>query len=104
VGVLADKDWKTMLPPLLARVDAAVLTVPPSAPPDRKWDARVAAEALRSAPRASGRQAPAVRAVADFGEAFAAVAEQAGKGTVVVTGSVHTVGNAMRLLGVDPLG
>jgi hypothetical protein len=27
----------------------------------------------------------------------------AGGGTVVVTGSVHTVGGAMRLLGVAPL-
>ncbi len=94
VGVMADKDWRAMLPPLLERVDAAVLTVPPSAPADRRWDPRVAAS-----------QFPEGRAsvVPDFAEALEAASAKAGMGTVVVTGSVHTVGNAMRLLGVDPL-
>ncbi|MEQ1856083.1 MAG: folylpolyglutamate synthase/dihydrofolate synthase family protein [Longimicrobiales bacterium] len=94
IGVLSDKDWRVMLPPLLERVDAAVLTVPPSAPADRRWDPGVAADALA---------AREIRAVPDFAEALAAAAARAGEGTVVVTGSVHTVGNAMRLLGVDPL-
>ena len=95
IGVLADKDWRTMLPPLLERVEGAVLTVPPSAPADRRWDASSAAASLG----ASG----SVVAVNDFAEALAAAAARAGRGTVVVTGSVHTVGNAMRLLGIDPL-
>jgi dihydrofolate synthase/folylpolyglutamate synthase len=97
VGVLADKDWATMLPPILARVDEAVLTVPPSAPADRRWDPEVAAQALAASSRAR------LRAVVDFAEALRAVGASAGQGTVIVTGSVHTVGNAMRLLGVDPL-
>ena len=95
IGVLADKDWRAMLPPLLGRVDAAVLTVPPSAPADRRWDATAAATALGTDSR--------VIAVQGFEAALAEAAARAGSGTVVVTGSVHTVGNAMRLLGVDPL-
>lgn len=104
IGVLADKEWRTMLPELLARVDTAVLTVPPSAPADRKWDVGAAAEALGAGHLGASERRPAVRAITDFGEALATAATHAGRGTVVVTGSVHTVGNAMRLLGVDPVG
>jgi folylpolyglutamate synthase/dihydropteroate synthase len=109
VGVLADKDWRSMLPPLLDRVDAAVLAVPPSAPTDRRWDAQAAAEAFGGGaapgrPGASGSEGTArVRAIPDFADALGAARQRAGSGTVVVTGSVHTVGSAMRLLGVDPL-
>jgi hypothetical protein len=41
--------------------------------------------------------------VEDFAEAVAEAGRRAGGGTVVVTGSVHTVGGAMTVLGVDPL-
>ena len=44
-----------------------------------------------------------VLAVPGFEQALAEAGARAGNGTVVVTGSVHTVGSAMRLLGVDPL-
>jgi dihydrofolate synthase/folylpolyglutamate synthase len=93
IGVLADKDWNLMLPPLLERMDGAVLTVPTSAPGDRRWDPFAAATTLGGG----------AVAVGDFGEALEEAATRAGGGTVVVTGSVHTVGNAMRLLGIDPL-
>ena len=69
--------------------------MPPSAPADRRWDATAAATALGTDSR--------VIAVQGFEAALAEAAARAGSGTVVVTGSVHTVGNAMRLLGVDPL-
>ena len=39
----------------------------------------------------------------DFERAFQRVRRDAGQGTVVVTGSVHTVGSALRLLGREPL-
>jgi len=103
IGVLADKDWRTMLPPLLERVDGAVLTVPPSAPADRRWDPDAAAAALVGEALPGGRTGPHMRAIPDFSEALAGARARAGGGSVVVTGSVHTVGNAMRLLGVDPL-
>ena len=106
-GVLGDKDWRSMLPPLLERADQAVLTVPATAPPGRRWDAAAAAEELRRPAQEGGPDAAtpraAVHAIHDFAAAARAAAELAGPGTVVVTGSVHTVGNAMGVLGIDPL-
>jgi dihydrofolate synthase/folylpolyglutamate synthase len=96
VGVLGDKDWRSMLPPLLSRMDAAILTQPPSAPPERRWNPQEAADQVASLTR--------LRVVDDFVRAVGGAAERAGSGTIVVTGSVHTVGSAMRLLGIDPLG
>ena len=95
VGVLGDKDWPTMLPPLLSRASAAVLTQPPSAPPERRWDPVIAAEAV-------GQVCP-LRVDEDFVEALAWARREAGQGTVVVTGSCHTVGSALSLLGLQPL-
>ncbi|HUF76654.1 MAG TPA: Mur ligase family protein [Longimicrobiales bacterium] len=109
-GALGDKDWRSMLPPLLERVERAVLTVPATAPPERRWDPVAAAEELRGHGHPSGGRAGMsarphadVHAVVDFAAAAREAAELAGAGTVVVTGSVHTVGNAMGLLGIDPL-
>lgn len=98
VSILGDKDWRTMLPPLLDRADAAVLTVPHSAPADRRWDPWAVLEAMRAdAPAAD------VSVVDEFAEAVSRAAARAGRGSVVVTGSVHTVGGAMKALGIDPL-
>ena len=95
VGVLGDKDWSSMLPPLLSRADSAVLTQPPSAPPERRWNPVSAADRVDTITH--------VRVVEDFVRAAAVATERSGTGTVVVTGSVHTVGSAMTLLGIDPL-
>ncbi len=95
VGVLGDKDWGSMLPPLFSRTDSAVLTQPPSAPPERRWNPQSAADQTEAITQ--------VRVVDDFVQAAAIATEWAGAGTVVVTGSVHTVGSAMKLLGVAPL-
>lgn len=95
VGVLGDKDWRTMLPALLSRAEAAYLTQPPSAPPERRWDPMAAADEVDAL--------TVVRVVEDFEQAVTRARTRAGAGTVVVTGSVHTVGSAMRLLGLDPL-
>jgi folylpolyglutamate synthase/dihydropteroate synthase len=77
-------------------MDAAILTQPPSAPPERRWNPQEAADQVASLTR--------LRVVDDFVRAVGGAAERAGSGTIVVTGSVHTVGSAMRLLGIDPLG
>ena len=95
VGVLGDKDWRTMLPPLLARCEFAVLTQPPSAPPERRWDPAEAADAvLHVAP---------LRVERNFPAALRLAREAAGNGTVVVTGSCHTVGSALAALDRAPL-
>ncbi len=97
VGVLGDKSWGDMLPPLLDRVDAAVLTQPPSAPEGRRWDPDVAgARAAKLRPEAS------IEVVEDFAAALARARELAGEGTVVVTGSCHTVGDALTAIGRVP--
>ena len=96
VGVLGDKDWRSMLPPLFSRVDLAILTQPPSAPSERRWDPARAADQVEGITH--------IRVIEDFFQAAARASERAGEGTVVVTGSVHTVGGAMKLLGIDPLG
>lgn len=94
VTVLADKDWRGMLAALAPVVDRFVLTAAPTAPASRAWRP---AEALAHA-EAHGW---AAELVADFDAAIAR-AEALGA-TVVVTGSFHTVGDAMARLQVDPL-
>lgn len=96
VGVLGDKDWRVMLPPLFSRADRAVLTQPPSAPPERRWDPRQAAEAVE-------HMCP-LRVEEDFETALELARKEVEGGTVVVTGSCHTVGSALKVLGREPLG
>ena len=95
VGILSDKDWHNILPPLFHRVDRAMLTLPPTAPPDRRWDPAHAASEIGALTD--------VHHDADFARAFASARSLAGTGTVIVTGSVHTVGAALRLLEREPL-
>jgi dihydrofolate synthase/folylpolyglutamate synthase len=93
VAVLKDKDWRTMLRSLSAVVDQVWLTDAPSAPPDRRWD-------LQAVSRELG---PPFKVEADFTRALDQV--QRGASTVLVTGSFHTVGDAMaRIPGFAPLG
>ena len=92
VGILRDKAWREMLAALAGAVDRLVLTVPPSAPPERRWKL---AEA--------GRVAAGSVVEPDFDRALRAA--QDGAATVLVTGSFHTVGDALaRLPGFAPLG
>ncbi len=104
IGILRDKDWRGMMPPLLERCQHVVLTQPPTAPPERRWEvAEVGKEVARAAMDATGKggRRASVTAEEDFGVALETATRLAGKGTVVVTGSVHTVGGAMRRLGVS---
>lgn len=87
VAIMGDKPWPEMLPPLLALADTSVFTVAPSSPQERRWNAREVAATISSY---------AVEVVEDFAEALER-AMQLG-GTIVVTGSHHTVGDAMRYL------
>jgi len=95
VGVLGDKDWRAMLRPLQAAADEVVLTAPPTAPAERCWNPR---EVLAEVPSAN------TRVVEDFTAALEACWRAAAGGSVVVTGSFHTVGDAMIALGHAPWG
>jgi dihydrofolate synthase / folylpolyglutamate synthase len=92
LGVLADKEWREMLPPLLNRADAVILTVPKSAPPVRRWDPEAAAR------WAAAESGVAARVVPELARALERATTLAPHGTIVVTGSVHTVGDALTLL------
>jgi dihydrofolate synthase/folylpolyglutamate synthase len=94
VAILSDKDWRAMLPPLLERVDAAVFTIAPTAPDSRRWDPEAVAASV-DVPRGV-----AVRVIPDFQAALQRVTTLAPYGTVLVTGSVHTVGDALEALGI----
>jgi dihydrofolate synthase/folylpolyglutamate synthase len=93
-AILNDKEWGEMLPPLLSRADAAVLTVAPSSPENRRWDpadaeARIGADA-----------GVPIRIIPDFAAAIQRAETMAPHGTILVTGSVHTVGDALAELGI----
>lgn len=94
VSILADKPWPEMLVLLDRVVDVGVLTVTPTAE-GRRWDTawleRWLADPARPPARARWRLVP------DFAEALRVVEQ--GAGTVLVTGSFHTVGDVMRARG-----
>lgn len=124
VGIVADKDWRSMLESLAPAVDHIVLTSPPDVPPERRWDPQAAVAGSPGNPPAT-RAYPSgvVSVVAEFDEAMEAAVRRAApgpgsgpsvhgrassaggdgagpSGTVLVAGSFHTVAAAIRRLGV----
>jgi dihydrofolate synthase / folylpolyglutamate synthase len=98
VSILGDKEWADMLVRLDSVVDRGILTVAPTAA-QRGWDLGWLARWLERPDR------PPARAdwhlVPDFEEALRRV--QVDAGTVLVTGSFHTVGDVMEALGIAPV-
>jgi dihydrofolate synthase/folylpolyglutamate synthase len=95
VGIRNDKDWRAMLDALAPVVDRLVLTVAPSVPGHQRWQASDFGD--------QGLAAAGIHFEPAFDRALAAI--QDGARTVLVTGSFHTVGDAMaRLPGFAPLG
>jgi dihydrofolate synthase/folylpolyglutamate synthase len=94
VAVLADKDWRGILSALAPAVDRFVLSVAPTAPPNRVWHPAEAAAYAAA-------RGWAAEVVDDFDAALARAESAAG--TVLVTGSFHTVGDAMARLPVSLL-
>lgn len=95
--VLSDKDWRAMIDTLLPVLDQLWLTDAPTAPGSRRWplDEVFAYARDRAGDRCS------IHAVPEF---FAALNHaRAAAATVLVTGSFHTVGDAMQRLQIDPL-
>lgn len=93
VAVLADKDWRGIIQELAPLIDRFLFTNAPSAPPERRWDP---AQALAFA-RSQGFEA-------DLDAELGAALErgETGSGTLIITGSFHTVGDAMSRLQVSP--
>jgi dihydrofolate synthase/folylpolyglutamate synthase len=89
VGIRNDKDWRAMLDSLRPLVDRLTLTVPPSIPVMQRWSVE--------------DMGPDVLFEPDFERALHDIQE--GAQTILVTGSFHTVGDAMaRLPGFAPVG
>jgi dihydrofolate synthase/folylpolyglutamate synthase len=94
LGVLGDKDWKSMITSLASEVDRLIVVEPPSAPESRAWDGRHATQFAI---------AKGVDASFDNDFAHAIVEAQSLEGTVLITGSFHTVGDALQILGEKTL-
>jgi dihydrofolate synthase / folylpolyglutamate synthase len=92
--VLEDKDWRGIMQALAPAVDRFVLTRAPTAPASRAWRPEAALAFARE-------QGWAATLEPDFDRALA-LAPTLG-GTVLVTGSFHTVGDAMLRLQLNPL-
>jgi dihydrofolate synthase/folylpolyglutamate synthase len=95
LGILGDKDWRAMLPPLFGLADETILTIPATAPPSRTWEPRHAVRFAGDKP---------VSVVPDFTAALESAHRAAAHGTVLVTGSFHTVGDALISLNRTPFG
>ena len=92
--VLEDKDWRGIVRALAPVVSQFVLTRAPTAPASRAWDPAAALAYARE-------QGCPATLEPDFDRALA-LAPTLGE-TVLVTGSFHTVGDAMVRLQLNPL-
>jgi dihydrofolate synthase/folylpolyglutamate synthase len=96
VGIRNDKNWRAMIEVLRPVVDQLILTVPPSIPVMQRWS-------VADFDGPSDRQTVRPSVEPDFERALQDI--QDGAGTILVTGSFHTVGDAMaRLPGFAPVG
>ena len=96
VSILGDKEWPEMLVQLDRVIDRGILTVAPTAA-SRGWNAVWLRRWLRDRGRPPARASWTL--VPAFNEALETV--QSGAGTVLVTGSFHTVGDVMAALGME---
>ncbi len=94
VCVLRDKDWAGILRAVARVATHIVVTMAPTAPASRAWNL----DEVMAWAEAEGLP---VQRVDGFASALDCARERAA--TVLVTGSFHTVGDAMERLQVDPL-
>ena len=92
--VLADKDWRAMLDALSDVAAQFILTDAPTAPTNRRWP-------LREVMEYAAQRGYAAQLEPDFDTALQLAS--GGRGTTLVTGSFHTVGDAMARLQLSPL-
>jgi dihydrofolate synthase/folylpolyglutamate synthase len=96
VSILGDKEWPEMLVLLDRVIDRGILTLAPTAA-GRGWDVDWLHRWLRDPSRPPAQAAWSL--VPNFREALAIA--QSGAGTVLVTGSFHTVGDVMSVMGFE---
>jgi dihydrofolate synthase/folylpolyglutamate synthase len=94
VCVLRDKDWRGIIRAVAKAAERIVVTLAPTSPANRVWDLHEVEAWARE------EQLPVER-LDDFAGALAHARAEAK--TVLVTGSFHTVGDAMERLQVHPL-
>ncbi len=94
LAVLGDKDWKGIMYELSSAVDRFFITTPPDVPKGREFDANEAYEYALS-------QNWNAELDADFDDAITRIQKRCG--TIVITGSFHTVGAAMKRLLRSPI-
>jgi dihydrofolate synthase/folylpolyglutamate synthase len=95
VGILGDKDWRPMIQSISSVAAEIIATLPPTAPVERRWQ-------LDEVTRYAREAGIELRAVPDFEEALHLATADATQ-TTLITGSFHTVGDAMARLDVNPL-
>lgn len=93
IAVLRDKDWRGVIEALRPVVDSFIITNAPSAPPEREWNPHEVVAWAKS---------EGVNATLEAGLDIALTLAAEKSETVVVTGSFHTVGDAMSCLQVSP--
>jgi dihydrofolate synthase / folylpolyglutamate synthase len=93
VAVLADKDWRGIIRELAPVVDRFIFTNAPSAPSERRWDP-AHAQRYADSEGFDSELEPDLDVALARGEGQSA--------TLIVTGSFHTVGDAMSRLQVSP--
>jgi dihydrofolate synthase / folylpolyglutamate synthase len=96
VSILGDKEWPGMLVQLDQAIDRGILTIAPTAAA-RGWDIEWLGRWLRDPNRPPARADWTL--IPDFPEAIAQA--EKGAGTILVTGSFHTVGDVMTALGLE---
>ena len=96
VSILGDKEWAGMLVQLDQAIDRGILTIAPTAAA-RGWDIEWLNRWLRDPSRPPAHAEWTL--IPDFSEAIRRVQDEAG--TVLVTGSFHTVGDVMTALGME---
>lgn len=89
LGVLADKDWRGMIAEL-TWANKIITVLPPTAPRARAWDPAAAAEFAREL---------GLDAVVEPSFEAAVRNARESAGLTLITGSFHTVGDAMQILG-----
>jgi dihydrofolate synthase / folylpolyglutamate synthase len=94
VCVLRDKDWRGIIRAVAHAAERIVVTLAPTSPPSRSWD-------LHEVEAWARTEGLPVERIDDFSSALAHARSEAA--TVLVTGSFHTVGDAMERLQVHPL-